>query len=211
MKQNSLILLLTFLLTPGTAIFGQQQILERDYSLLLHRYTNSVEVYDVTSNGTSNQEYPEPRSVLFKSMIIPGWGQIENRQAWKVPIIYAMFAGVGYYTYYLNGEYQDYRAAYYNTVQGADSDFQFGPTPQRLEGISANQLQSNRNSLRNQRDFMFVVMGLAYGLNVLDAYVFAHMRSFDVSDDLSARTVVQPGLIAEGAPGVSISVTLQRK
>ncbi|TVR16975.1 MAG: hypothetical protein EA391_06170 [Balneolaceae bacterium] len=166
---------------------------------------------EITDNGTSNQEYPEPRSVLFKSMIIPGWGQIENRQAWKVPIIYAMFAGVGYYTHFLNGEYQDYRAAYYNTVQGAESDFRFGPTPQRLQGISANQLQSNRNSLRNQRDFMFVVMGLAYGLNVLDAYVFAHMRSFDVSDDLSARTVIQPGLIAEGAPGVSISLTLQRK
>lgn len=202
---------LTIFLTPGSAIFGQTQLLERDYSLLLHRYTNSTEVQEITDNGTSNQEYPEPRSVLFKSMIIPGWGQIENRQAWKVPIIYAMFAGVGYYTHFLNGEYQDYRAAYYNTVQGAESDFRFGPTPQRLQGISANQLQSNRNSLRNQRDFMFVVMGLAYGLNVLDAYVFAHMRSFDVSDDLSARTVIQPGLIAEGAPGVSISLTLQRK
>ncbi|MCC5942031.1 MAG: hypothetical protein JJU37_10865 [Balneolaceae bacterium] len=176
----------------------------------MNRYSKSLDVTAADTENT-NQEYPTPRSVLFKSMMIPGWGQIENRQAWKVPIIYAMFAGVGYYTYYLNGEYQDYRAAYYNSVQGEDNDFRFGPTPERLQGISANQLQSNRNSLRNQRDFMFVVMGLAYGLNVLDAYVFAHMRSFDVSDDLSARTVIQPGMIAEGTPGVTIHLTLQRK
>ncbi|MEX2435739.1 MAG: DUF5683 domain-containing protein, partial [Balneolaceae bacterium] len=64
---------------------------------------------------------------------------------------------------------------------------------------------------RNRRDFMFVVMGLAYGLNVLDAYVYAHMRSFDVSDDLSARTIIQPTLIAEGKPGIKISLSLFKR
>ncbi len=206
---NLTILFLIVLFLTETPLYGQH-IIDRDYALLMNRYSNVLDISlaDVENN---NQDYPSPRSVLFKSMMIPGWGQIENRQAWKVPIIYAMFAGVGYYTHYLNGEYQDYRAAYYNSVQGEDNDFRFGPTPERLQGISANQLQSNRNSFRNQRDFMFVVMGLAYGLNVLDAYVFAHMRSFDVSDDLSARMGIQPGLLADGSPGLSINVTLQRK
>lgn len=162
---------------------------------------------DTTEERTGNMEFPSPRSVMFKSMMIPGWGQIENRQIWKVPIIYGLFAGVGFYTSYLNNEYQDFRAAFYNSFSEND-DFRFGPTPERLEGVSPNELQSNRNSLRNQRDFMFIVFGLAYGLNVLDAYVFAHMRSFDVSDDLSARTTVQPALMADGNPGISISLSL---
>lgn len=209
MKRISAIVFTLFLFAPSLS--GQPQLIENDFQLLMSRYSNTFEEALTDTINSGNREFPTPRSVLFKSMMIPGWGQIENRQAWKVPIIYAMFAGVGYYTIYLNGEYQDYRAAFYNAVQGEDNDFRFGPTPEHLQGISSNQLQSNRNSLRNQRDFMFVVMGLAYGLNVLDAYVFAHMRSFDVSDDLSARTVIQPGLIAEGSPGITFSLTLQRK
>ena len=125
-------------------------------------------------------------------------------------IVYGLFAGVGYYTQHLHNQYTDYRAAYYNSFP-ENEDLRFGPTPEYLEGVNANQLQSNRNSLRNQRDFMFVVMGLAYGLNVIDAYVFAHMRSFDVSDDLSAKTSVGPGLMANGTPGVSLKISLQTR
>lgn len=156
----------------------------------------------------ARNEYPKPTSVLYKSLLIPGWGQVVNRQIWKVPIIYGLFTGIGVYTVYLNEQYTDYRAAYYNATH---EDMRFGPTPPRLEGVNANQLQSNRNSYRNQRDFMFVVMGLAYGLNALDAYIFAHMRSFDVSDDLSAKTSIQPALLAEGSPGIRFTFSLNNK
>ena len=150
--------------------------------------------------------FPSPKSVLFKSLTIPGWGQIENKQIWKVPIIYGMFAGIGAYTVYLNSNYKDYRAAFYNANQGDDNDFRFGPTPERLVNVNPNQLQSARNSFRNRRDFMFVVLGLAYGLNALDAYIFAHMRSFDVSDDLSAS--IGPAIVQDSYPGVRVRVNL---
>ncbi len=205
MKWISTILFIAFI--GSNDLFAQYTFLERDYTLLDLRLQNELQDDD---ESEEREEYPTPRSVLFKSMMIPGWGQIENRQIWKVPIIYGLFAGIGVYTVNLHDQYQDYRAAYYNTVQGADSDFRFGPTPDYLEGVNANQLQSNRNSLRNQRDFMFVVMGLAYGLNILDAYVYAHMRSFDVSDDLSARTTVSPAILSEGVPGVRVSLSFQR-
>lgn len=157
---------------------------------------------------TEPESFPSPKSVLFKSMTIPGWGQIENRQIWKVPIIYGLFAGIGAYTVYLNNNYKDYRAAFYNSNQGDDNDFRFGPTPERLADLNPNQLQSARNSFRNRRDFMFVVMGLAYGLNALDAYIFAHMRSFDVSDDLSASAKIGPTILHDGQPGIRVSVSL---
>lgn len=189
----------------------QYELLQRDYHLLEMRYfdvINEAVKAEIREEENESREYPEPRSVMFKSMIIPGWGQVENRQIWKVPIIYGLFAGVGFYTAFLNDQYQDYRAAYYNSFPEND-DFRFGPTPERLEGINRNQLQNSRDSYRNQRDFMFVVFGLAYGLNVLDAYIFAHMRNFDVSDDLSARTVLHPTLLADGSPGLSLSISLQ--
>jgi len=58
-------------------------------------------------------------------------------------------------------------------------------------------LRQNRNFYRNRRDLVFVFIGLSYALNAIDAYVFAHLRSFDVSDDLSFRTDLEPVLIAE--------------
>lgn len=58
---------------------------------------------------------------------------------------------------------------------------------------------------------MYVVTVLAYGLNIVDAYVFAHMRSFDVSDDLTANTSISPGLTLEGTPEIKVRIQLQRK
>lgn len=190
--------------------YSQTQIIQQDFTLLDRRYQSSDIVIQDTLHQEVKSEFPSPRSVMIKSLTIPGWGQIENRQIWKVPIIYGLFAGVGIYTVYLNGEYQDHRAAYYNSFPEND-DLRFGPTPEHLQGVNANQLQSNRNSFRNQRDFMFVVFGLAYGLNAVDAYVFAHMRSFDVSDDLSAHTTISPTIMAEGKPGVSLKISLFSK
>lgn len=190
---------------------AQQSIIQQNFTLLENRLESSSTFQIQQEDSTAHsREFPKPKSVLFKSLIIPGWGQIVNRQIWKVPIIYGMFAGVGYYTFFLNDQYKDYRAAYYNATQGEDNDFRFGPTPDYLQGVNSSQLQSNRNSVRNRRDFMFVVMGLAYGLNALDAYIFAHMRSFDVSDDLSAKTKISPTILAEGKPGIQITFSLSK-
>ncbi len=208
MKRISFVLLLV--LIQSTA-FAQINFLEKDYSLLENRYYDNSGLVQTEPENSDNerQEYPAPKSVLFKSLMIPGWGQIVNRQAWKVPIVYGVFAGIGFYTYTLHQDYTDYRAAFYNAERGAETDFKFGPTPERLEFLNNNELLNTRNSLRNQRDFMFVVMALAYGLNGLDAYVFAHMRSFDVSDDLSMNSTIRPTLIANASPGISLSFSLQ--
>lgn len=190
---------------------AQQSVLQPDYRLLenrLHQYSyQNISQEDTTESS----EFPNPKSVLYKSLILPGWGQVVNDQIWKVPIIYGVFAGLGVYTSYVDGQYKDYRAAYYNATQGGDSELKFGPTPERLEGVNANQLQSNRNNLRNRRDLMFVIIGLAYGLNAIDAYIYAHMRNFDVSDDLSARTTVQPTILVEGSPGIQVKFSLFKK
>jgi hypothetical protein len=198
-------------------ILSTPDLLAQDYSTwdknqsLNIRHNISLENYNSFVQDTlqsNSDSFPAPKSVLFKSMMIPGWGQIENKQIWKVPIIYGMFAGIGAYTVYLNNNYKDYRAAFYNSNQGEDNDFRFGPTPPSLANVNPNQLQSVRNSFRNRRDFMFVVMGLAYGLNALDAYIFAHMRSFDVSDDLSASAKIGPTILYDGQPGIRVSVRL---
>ncbi len=207
--------------------YAQVSFVEKDFILLelrtsqydlysnLEEWTGNEKDYEDQQEESAREEYPEPRSVMFRSMMVPGWGQVTNRQIWKVPIIYGLFAGVGYYNYTLTEQYHGYRAAFYNqdrAERGEESDFRFGPTPDFIpEGVSTQELRRTRDNLRNRRDFSYVIMFLAYGLNVLDAYVYAHMRSFDVSDDLSANTTISPGILEGGTPGVNVRITFTRK
>src|SRR5690625_7271476 len=94
---------------------------DTDFFPQSHRATGSTYTNRLSSDvqpdtlGSHSSEFPSPRSVLFKSMMVPGWWQIENDQIWKVPLIYGMFAGEGIYTSYHVYAYKDYRAAYYNS------------------------------------------------------------------------------------------------
>ncbi|MFU8812840.1 MAG: DUF5683 domain-containing protein [Balneolaceae bacterium] len=212
MRRSSFLLplLVVILVQPGMAQVSESAA---SYSLLEYRLQQQTGAERLLASAEENQtqEFPEPRSVMLRSLMVPGWGQITNKQAWKVPIIYGLFAGVTAYTIYLDGQYRDYRAAFFNAERGEDSDFRFGPTPDRLLGVTPTQLRSQRNSFRNRRDFMFIVIGLTHLLNVVDAYVFAHMRSFDVSDDLSLRPSLSPAILASQAPGVSLTISLNSK
>ncbi|MEL7834328.1 DUF5683 domain-containing protein [Fodinibius sp. Rm-B-1B1-1] len=176
-----------------------------------------VALNDTLGQGV-NTDLPDPSSVLYKSMIIPGWGQIVNKQAWKVPIVYGILGGLGYFSVHLTKKYHDYRAAYYNLNPRPPSnepptDQRFGPTPSYIpENASLEQIRNLRNEYRNNRDLVYVGIVLAYGLNIIDAYVFAHMRSFDVSEDLSMRPTISPGIMAQSnAPGITLSIDLITK
>jgi hypothetical protein len=133
----------------------------------------------------AQNDYPEPKMVLRRSLMIPGWGQVTNKQAWKVPIVYGLLGGLTYYSIYLQKSYNDYRAAYYNLNPNTPDDNRFGPTPGYISPNSnLSSLRETRNFYRNRRDLVYVFIGLSYALNAIDAYVFAHLRPFDVSDDL---------------------------
>lgn len=184
---------------------------ERFYA---HAYGHqSLEIVNDTTANDLNQDFPNPNSVLYKSMIIPGWGQIVNKQAWKVPIIYAALGGLGYYSIHLTKKYHDYRAAFYNLNPDTPDDLRFGPTPSYIpESANLNEVRDLRNQFRNNRDLVYVGIVLAYGLNIIDAYVFAHMRSFDVSKDLSMRPRLEPAVMAESkVPGITLSIDLIAK
>lgn len=146
-------------------------------------------------------------------MIIPGWGQITNKQVWKVPMVYGLIGGLTYYSVSLTKDYHDYRAAYYN-LNSDNQDFKFGPTPAYLENANLASLLNQRDFLRNKRDFIYVTIGLAYILNFIDAYVFAHLRPFDVSDDLSVNMNWIPSSIShvfiEEVPAICLQISIPK-
>ncbi len=161
------------------------------------QFSRSMVKYNTGANIEQSDTVPNPSAVLRKSMLIPGWGQVVNKQVWKVPVIYGLFAGLTYYSIVTDQSYRDYRAAYYNS-QNPDGDERFGPTPGYIDpNQNPESIRYSRNMFRNHRDLTFIGIGLVYGLNIIDAYVFAHLRDFDVSDDLSARINIGPPPVSE--------------
>ena len=136
----------------------------------------------------------DPHKATIRSAIIPGWGQAYNREYWKIPLVWAA-VGIPIGTYiYNNTWYARTRDAYNIVINGQTQNY--GLINSKLidntTGLpySANTLQFYRNNFRKDRDYSILVILFAWGLNVVDATVFGHLKDFDVSSDLSMH--VQP-------------------
>lgn len=135
-----------------------------------------------------------PKKAAIRSAILPGWGQIYNKKYWKLPIVYGALGVSGGIFFYNLKNYKDTRFAYrvrYNMrVFGTDSAL-FASIRPNLQPLGEESLRFYRNQFRRDIDYSVLFMMLLWGLNVVDAAVDAHLKSFDVGPDLSLR--IKPG------------------
>ena len=128
-----------------------------------------------------------PHKATIYSMILPGLGQAYNRKYWKIPIVYAGF-GVFYYLIdYNNTEYVKWRDAYYFSLVNEDPDADPINDYYELYGDNPDFLKARKNDARRYRDLNYILAGVWYALNVIDAAVDAHLFTWDVNDDISLR------------------------
>jgi hypothetical protein len=128
-----------------------------------------------------------PKKALILSFALPGAGQIYNRKFWKLPIVYG---GLGALTYLAidNGtKYQCYRKSYFAMV---DDD------PLTVNTCDPNQSAADMKLYRDnyQKNYEYSIAGLVgfYLLVAADAFVDAHLKNFDISDDLTLK--IKPDL-----------------
>ncbi len=106
-----------------------------------------------------------PTGAMLRSAILPGWGQIYNDSFWKAPVIWAF---IGYFAYgwsVTNSYYQDYRELYKKSLKNSPDG--------NLAYLRYRELY------RDRRDLFAFYIGITYFLNVVDAYVDAHLFDFD--------------------------------
>ena len=132
-----------------------------------------------------------PRIATYRSAILPGWGQATNKKYWKIPVVYAAL-GITTYIFFRNvKQYNEAKNAYINAVDGDTSnDYQI-PQPYYTVKEQPERIRSFRNEVRKNVDYSVLFFILCWGLNVVDATVDAHLKNFDVSDDLSIQ--IKPG------------------
>lgn len=132
-----------------------------------------------------------PRIATYRSAILPGWGQYTNKKIWKIPVVYAALGTTTYIFFRNVKQYNEAKNAYINASDGnAANDFQI-PQPYFTIKDQPERIKTFRNQVRQNVDYTVLFFILFWGLNVVDATVDAHLKTFDVSDDLSLQ--IKPG------------------
>ncbi|MGB6152329.1 MAG: DUF5683 domain-containing protein [Pricia sp.] len=128
-----------------------------------------------------------PSKAAFYSAVFPGLGQIYNKRYWKAPIVWGLLGGAVAGYLYNDNLYQRYRTAFKRRQAGfIDDEFY-----DRFDGLGTipNQdlgdLQTVQEARQRDRDLWLVGAIALYVLNIVDANVDAHLKQFNVDEDLS--------------------------
>jgi len=119
------------------------------------------------NSDTTFVMHKSPLGAVLMSAVIPGLGQIYNESYWKAPIIWGIGAWFIYNWDYNNDRYKFYKNLYLSNLNPRVRDI--------------------RTNFRDQRDLFTIYMALLYILNLVDAYVDAHLYDFTVEENFSTN------------------------
>jgi hypothetical protein len=162
---------------------------------------------------TATVKVYSPRSAAIRSAILPGLGQIYNKKYWKVPIVYAALGISGGIFLYNLKNYRDTRFAYQAKYKASlpppnNDSTDYFKIKSNLKPLSQESLRFYRDQFRRDIDYSALFFIIIWGLNVIDATVDAHLKSFDVSPDLSLQ--IKPGHSEmAGTNGVSLVLNIR--
>ena len=128
-----------------------------------------------------------PGKAALLSAILPGAGQIYNRTWWKLPLVYGGLGTVVGLEIFYQRRYNDFS----NAIDEVSKDPKkigskdLPPITQGYKSLDALNSPGGIGFYRGYRDTFYLYIALAYSLQVVDALVDAHLKDFDVSDDLS--------------------------
>ncbi len=121
-----------------------------------------------------------PGMAALCSAIVPGLGQIYNGQWYKTPVLYA---GVGVLAYFTKINL-DERNLYQREIKLRTDSTATGFNP-NLTDYSLQEILDLRNFYEQRFEICIIIAGVVYLLNLVDAIVYAHLSSFNVSPNLS--------------------------
>lgn len=150
------------------------------------------------------EDYPSPKKALLLSLALPGAGQVYNRKYIKLPFVYGALGGLIFLVDNNQQAYKRYKTAYELKLEGEPHEF----SGTLLD--NATTLKRRRDDARKNKELSSILLVVTYLLNGVDAYVDAHLKGFNVSENLglgikptTLQTAVRPSII----PGLSLTLT----
>ena len=145
----------------------------------------------------------DPRKALLYAAVVPGLGQIYNKKYWKLPLVYGGMIVCGYAINFYQDGYTTYKAKlYWNLENGYpnDDDIALG------DDYTTATYRHIVDEYKRERDFMIILMGGVYLLQMIDAHVDAHLKEFDLNPKLqmSVRPTVEQNDLIGRQSGISL-------
>lgn len=158
------------------------------------------------STKPSKVRVKNPKKALYYSLILPGAGDIYNKRYWKLPLVYGGIAGVAYGIQWNTRLYNRFQTALSLKRQGLEHEF----SNTSLDNVTA--LENRRNFYDKNRQLSYIGMVGVYGLQAIWAFVDAHLKDFDMDEDISFIRL-KPNLDVYGPTGepiygIGISISL---
>lgn len=172
-------LLIFTLLTITSLYVHAQKTSETDTLIVEKTEPVVIETRDTVLLKSYATRY-DPRKALLYAAVFPGAGQAYTKKYWKIPLIYGGMGVLGYAIDFYQKGYTKYKLELFTLID----DPSLGTSG---SGFTEAQLRTIVNKARRERDFMIIIMGLVYVLQIVDAHVDAHLKEFDLNPNLQVR------------------------
>lgn len=143
-----------------------------------------------------------PRKALLYAAILPGLGQVYNKKYWKLPLVYGGFYAIGYAINFYNNLYTEYKGYLFFNLETRRGENEENPDIK----LTTGQLRTIVDKARRERDFMIILMGGMYLLQMVDAHVDAHLKEFDLNPNLQVS--IEPTMKQDAWTGRTTGVAL---
>jgi len=138
---------------------------------ILFIQSHTLDPYTLVNDTTNyeNRLTQNPTKALFKSMLIPGWGQYGNKKYFKAALYAALDVWLISNAIKYGGEASDYFKQYENDTTIAGRNEFYG-------------LYENKKDSRNKYTWFAVIVSF---ISMFDAYVDAHLSGFPEKSKIS--------------------------
>jgi len=141
------------------------------FSISILSQDQSITDTSFTSEDSGFEMQKSPWGAVGRSALLPGWGQYYNENYWHIPIIWGFLGWFGFQWVQNDNEYQTYRDLF-------------------IQDPENQTLKAQRDFYRDQRDNFTIYIIITYLLNLVDAFVGAHLFDFTVEEDFYYKTPV---------------------
>jgi hypothetical protein len=186
------IVIVFFFLLSGSNLCAQKDTLILKDTGSIQKNKKAVVKKEKTKIFSIDTSKPyNPRVAILRSAILPGWGQFTNKKYWKMPIVYGALGTTAYIFVRNIKQFREANSSYKNAIDGDTSNDKLIPEPYYSVRSNPDRIKNFRNEVRQNVDYSVLFFIAFWGLNVVDAAVDAHLKTFDVSDNLSLQ--IKPG------------------
>ncbi len=203
---------LTLFLFAVNVLYAQNDSVTLKTDTLVSSFTR-IEAVDTASQMLPPRH--SPRTAAIRSALLPGLGQVYNKKYIMIPVWYGVLGYTGWYFFDNLKYYKQLRLGAFvleNMMTNRDSTGYDRITDQNVK-LAVNkgrlpELKTYRQRTRREVDYAALYFVLGWALNVMEATVNAHLKSFDVSPNLSLN--FHPGYSEMAKTnGVSLVVTIK--